>query len=98
MDSLDILAMRGGHKPIATGTDYTDTDYHFYGFIPSENTTITTLKMGDNDLSSSVSGHTYYAGVYYGLPAKVTPGYGTDITLATGAVALVLTLDSPNHY
>lgn len=98
MNSVDILAMRGGHKPIATGTDYTATDYHFYGWIPSEDTTISTLKMGSVDLSSSVSGHTYYAGIYYGLPGAVNNGQGTDITLASGAASLVLTFNSPNHY
>lgn len=98
MTSEQILTMSGGNKPITTGIGYTGTDYHFHGFIPSEDTTISTLKMGAVDLSSSVSGHTYVAGVYYGLPRMVGPGYGTAITVDSGAMVLVLTENSPNHY
>lgn len=98
MKSEDILAMRGGHKVIADTTAYGATDYRFYGFIPTTDAAITTLKMGSEDLSASVAGNTYYAGIYYGLPGRVNNGQGSEITLASGSVVLVLALDSPTHY
>lgn len=97
MTSQDILAMRGGHKVISGTTAYSETDYHFYGFIPHEDTTFTTLVAGEDDISSDVSGVTYAAGIYYGCPAKLGNGYYTEVTLASGSCTLVLTLESPKH-
>ena len=74
MRSQDILAMKGGHKIAEDGTAYTNTDYHFQGFIPHADITITNLKMGAIDLSASVSGLTYKQGIYYGMPSDVRPG------------------------
>ena len=98
MTSQDIVAMRGGHKVAVAATAYTNTDYHFYGFIPHDDLTITNLKMGDTDLTSSVSGVTYKAGIYYGLPREVNGGIGTEITVASNNAVLVLAQYSPKHY
>lgn len=94
MRSSDIVVGRGGHKIISSGTAYDSDDYHFYGFVPHEDTTFTTLKMGTIDLSDDVSGITYKAGIYYPMRAK----YGTDVELATGSCVLYLTLNSPKSY
>jgi hypothetical protein len=96
MNSIDILAMRGGHKVISGTTAYGKTDYHFYGFIPNADATFTNLNMGDTDVTPT--GVTFYAGIYYGAPSRVAPGYYNEVTLATGSITLVLTQDSPNHY
>jgi hypothetical protein len=96
MNSIDRIAMKGGNKPIQDTELY--TTYHAEGFIPTEDCTFTTLKMGEEDLSTDVSGVTYYAGIFYGAPNNVGPGYYTDIKLATGSLVLALTLDSPDKY
>lgn len=98
MRSQDILSMKGGHKIAEDGTAYANTDYHFHGFIPHADITITNLVMGATDISASVSGLTYKQGIYYGMPSGVGPGYGTEITTSGGDAVLVLTLDSPTKY
>jgi len=96
MTSQDILAMRGGHKIISSGTAYTSSDYNFYGFIPNEDSVISNLVIGTTDVTPT--GITYVAGQYYGCPSGVAPGYYNAITLASGSVTLVLTKDSPTKY
>jgi len=96
MNSRDIVAEKGGHKIIEDTNAYTATDYHFYGFIPHEDVTFTSLAIGDTDVTPT--GLTYVAGIYYGAPAHVAPGYYTAFELAGGKMTLVLTLDSPTKY
>lgn len=93
-----ILAERGGHKIIDDTTAYGKTDYHFWGFIPHDDTTLTALKVGTQDVVDT--GVTYKAGIYYGAPflADENRGWYTEITLATGAVTLILTRESPKKY
>jgi hypothetical protein len=96
MTSQDILAMKGGHKVITSGTAYTATDYNFYGFIPHADTVIGNLQIGSTDVTPT--GITFAAGIYYGCPSGVNPGYYNAITITSGTVTLVLTQSSPNHY
>jgi hypothetical protein len=93
-----ILAERGGHKIIDDTTVYGATDYHFWGFIPHEDTTLTTLTIGTQEVADT--GVTYKAGIYYGAPyiSAQNRGWYTAITLATGAVTLILTRESPTKY
>jgi hypothetical protein len=93
-----ILAERGGHKVISSGTAYTNTDYHFWGFIPHEDVTISNLKIGTTNVTPT--GITFKAGIYYGAPylSAAFRGWYTEITLASGSAVLILTRESPTKY
>ena len=94
MRNIDTVAEAGGHKVI-TGTDE-QTDYTFYGFTPHEDTTFTSLYIGDTNVVDA--GVTYKAGIYYGCPRTVAPGYYGTFELAEGTIKLTLTLDSSVQY
>ena len=94
MNSREIVAMSGGHKIIADTTER--ETYSFYGFIPHEDTKFTSLYIGDEDVADTAA--TYLAGIYYGAPRTLAPGYYRKFELASGIVTLVLTLDSVPQY
>lgn len=94
MNSREIVAMSGGHK-IVTGTSEID-DYDFYGFIPHEDTKFTSLFIGETDVVDAAA--TYKAGIYYGAPRTLQPGYYSKYELASGTICLVLTLESETQY
>jgi len=94
MNTRDTIAEAGGHK-IVTGTDE-QTDYTFYGFTPHEDVTFTNLYIGTEDVADTAV--TYKAGIYYGCPRTIAPGYYSKFKLAGGIMKLTLTLDSPTKY
>ena len=98
MRSEQIIAGRGHFKIAEDGTAYTSTDYHFYGFIPHADITITNLKAGTEDLSSAVSGVTFKQGIFYPIGGNVGNGHGTEITTSGGDACLYLVRHSPKKY
>jgi hypothetical protein len=93
-----ILAGRGHFKIAQDGVAYTNEDYHFYGFVPHADITVTNLKAGNKDLSTAVSGIIFKQGVFYPMGGNVGNGYGTEITISGGDACLYLTWDSPKKY
>lgn len=91
-----ILAERGGHFIVDDTTAYGATDYHFWGFIPTEDTVLAALQVGTQSVVQTSK--TYKAGIYYAAPYIENKGYYNAITLTSGAVVLILTKNSPTKY
>jgi len=91
-----ILAERGGHFIVDDTTAYDETDYHFWGFIPTEDTVLAVLQVGTTSVVQTSK--TYTTGIYYAAPYIQNKGYYNSITLTSGAVVLILTKNSPTKY